>query len=199
VDGGYSQQDVLELARILTGWTVAGIAGPGAPRQLRSREEADGPLRFVFRELLHEPGPKTVLGVRYQEAGVTEGERAVRALCRHPSTARFVAAKLVTHFVSDEPPASAVDRVARAFRESEGDLRAVAEALVELPEAWRGAERKFRTPQDWITAVLRALDAPVAGDGLAPVLRQLRHPLWAPRRRKGSATRPGSGRTLTRC
>ena len=98
-----------------------------------------------------------MLGQRYGEAGVEEGERAIRALCRHPSTAQFVATKLVTHFVSDEPPAAAVDRVARVFRSSDGDLKAVARALVDEPEAWREDARKFRTPQDWFVAVLRAL------------------------------------------
>ena len=103
---------------------------------MAAQPQTDGRIGFAFMELLHEPGSKTVLGTRYAEAGVDEGERVIRALARHPSTARFIAAKLVTHFVSDEPPAPAVDRVARVFRDTEGDLRAVSAALIDLPEAW---------------------------------------------------------------
>jgi uncharacterized protein (DUF1800 family) len=199
VNGGYTQQDVQELAKILTGWTVAGFGGPGdramQPRNRRrpggrgaqgvERPDSDAPIRFVFQELLHEPGTKTLLKERYSEAAVNEGERAIRALCRHPSTARFVATKLVTHFVSDEPPAAAIDRVATAFRSSDGDLKAVARALVDEPEAWRENARKFRTPQDWFVAVLRASDGSDAAPNAPVVLRQLRQPLWSPAAPKG--------------
>jgi uncharacterized protein (DUF1800 family) len=204
VDGGYTQQDVQELAKILTGWTVGGLAraqqmrparpstrlGAGGRRPARGRAmaeqaDADGRIGFAFQELLHEPGAKTVLGVRYAEGGVGEGERAIRALVRHPSTARFLAAKLVRHFVSDEPPASAVDRIARVFRDTEGDLHAVSAALIELPEAWTENARKIRTPQDWLVAVLRAFDAREVSEASMPVLRQLRHPFWSPQAPKG--------------
>ena len=194
VDGGYTQQDVQELAKILTGWSVGGIAGRGAAPvvQRRGRGRAGqppaadtGPIGFAFQPPLHEPGAKTVLGVRYGEAGVEEGERAIRALCAHPSTARFVATKLVTHFVSDTPPPAAVDRLARVFRDTQGDLRAVSAALIDLPDAWSDEARKFRTPQDWIIAVMRAFDAPDVNVQLMPVLRQLRHPLWSPQAPKG--------------
>lgn len=167
VNGGYTQQDVLELARMLTGWST----------------ERD--LTFTFREIAHEPGAKTLMGVHYKEAGVKEGERAIRALCRHPSTAAFIATKLVTHFVADNPPASAVDRIKKAFIESDGDLRVVSAALIELPEAWSESSRKFRTPQDWVIAILRAFNAPETTDAVTIVLRQLRHPLWAPQAPKG--------------
>ena len=186
VDGGYTQQDVIELARILTGWTVAGIGGPAtAALRPRARAAASGPLRFAFQELLHEPGSKTLLGEEYREAGVAEGERALRSLCRHPSTARFIATKLATHFIADAPPPAAVERLRGVFQDSEGDLRAVADTLIELPEAWREDTRKFRTPQDWVVAMLRAFAAPAANEALAQALRQLRHPLWAPASPKG--------------
>ena len=194
VDGGYTQQDVQELAKILTGWTVGGLGrslpqpGPFGQRRrgaMGARAGADAPISFAFQELLHEPGSKTVLGVRYAEAGVEEGERVIRALVRHPSTARFLATKLVTHFVSDEPPASSVDRIARVFRDSDGDLRAVSAALIDLPEAWSDGARKFRTPQDWMVAVLRAFGAAEVSEAVMPLLRQLRHPLWSPQAPKG--------------
>ncbi|MGE5815373.1 MAG: DUF1800 domain-containing protein, partial [Acidobacteriota bacterium] len=175
VNGGYTQQDVRELAKVLTGWTIDGFTrrprerrgpfGRGAPKLWQIEEPTPGtPVQFSFRETLHEPGRKTVLGVSYSDKGVEEGERAIRALCRHPSTSTFVATKLVRHFVADDPPAGCVDRVARAFRSSGGDLKVVAVALIEAPESWNPDTRKFRTPQDWIVAVMRALNAQSVGD-----------------------------------
>jgi uncharacterized protein (DUF1800 family) len=185
VDGGYSQDDVIALARILTGWTIGGFPAPATPRRQRAEGAGSEPIQFLFRDELHEPGPKVLFGERYEETGVEEGERAIRALCRHPSTATFVAGKLVTHFVSDQPSASAVERVARTFRDSGGDLRATAKALIDLPESWSAEARKFRTPQDWLVAVLRAIGAREANDNVAQALRQLRHPLWSPGSPKG--------------
>lgn len=191
VNGGYTQQDVQELAKILTGWTVNGLARPAARPQAGRRgrgfsaPEPNDAIAFAFQAPLHEPGTKTLLGARYAEAGVAEGERAILALCRHASTARFVATKLVTHFVADTPPPAAVDHVAKVFRDTDGDLRAVAAALVDLPDAWADTARKFRTPQDWLVAALRALGAREAPDAVAAVLRQLRHPLWSPSAPRG--------------
>ena len=173
VNGGYAQQDVEELAKTLTGWTVTGLQDGGSA------------IGFAFQGVLHEPGARTVLGVRYPEGGLAQGERAIHDLCSHASTARFIAMKLVTHFVADDPPAAAVDRVARVFRSSDGDLRAVATALIDVQEAWSDETRKFRTPQDWLVAALRAFGAPEIGPMTVPVLRQLRHPLWAPQSPKG--------------
>ncbi|MEO5742884.1 MAG: DUF1800 family protein, partial [Vicinamibacterales bacterium] len=147
--------------------------------------DTDGRIGFAFQELLHEPGSKTVLGARYGEAGVEEGERVILALARHPSTARFLATKLVTHFVSDEPSAPAIDRIARVFRDTGGDLRAVSAALIDLPDAWSEEARKFRTPQDWLVAVLRGFNSQDVSETTMPVLRQLRHPLWSPQAPKG--------------
>ena len=173
VDGGYTQQDVEELAKILTGWTVTGLQDGGPT------------LGFAFQDALHEPGPRAVLGVRYTDAGAAQGERVIRDLCRHPSTSRFIATKLVAHFIADAPPAAAVARVAKIFRSSDGDLRAVAAALIDVQEAWSDETRKFRTPQDWLVAALRAFGAREVGQMTVPVLRQLRHPLWAPQSPKG--------------
>ena len=191
VNGGYTQQDVQELAKMLTGWTVGGLmrAGRRPPargrRQSSAADNRDSEFGFAFEELLHEPGAKTLLGVKYPESGVAEGERAIRDLCRHPSTARFVATKLVTHFIGDSPPEAAVDRIAKVFHSSEGDLRAVSAALIDLPEAWSERARKFRTPQDWLVAMLRAFNASEVSETVMPVLRQLRHPLWSPASPKG--------------
>ena len=193
VAGGYTQQDVQELAKILTGWTVGGFGRvPGQqmnPRRGRAamaaQPNADGRITFAFQDLLHEPGAKTVLGTRYAEAGVQEGQRVIRSLVRHPSTARFVATKLVTHFVSDAPPPATIDRIARTFLETQGDLRAVSTALIDLQDAWVDSARKFRSPQDWLVAVLRAFNAQDVSDATMPLLRQLRHPIWSPQAPKG--------------
>lgn len=176
VDGGYAQDDVIALARILTGWTITG-AGPGAER--------DAEIGFVFRAVVHEPGSKTVMGRRYSDAGVREGEAVIRDLCAHPSTARFVATKLVRHFVADDPPAAAVDRIASVFRSTDGDLRAVALALVALDAAWDPSTPKFRTPLDWLTAAYRALGTPEAPGQAGAILRQLGQPVWGPAAPKG--------------
>lgn len=176
VDGGYGQEDVEELARILTGWSVSG-SGP--------RSRPGEAMDFAFRPMTHEPGGKTVMGTRYGESGLREGEQVIRDLCNHPSTADFVARKLVAHFVADDPPPASVEAIAATFRESEGDLRAIAEALIDLDDAWRPEYRKFRTPQDWLVAVFRSFGADEAPERMGPMLRQLRHPLWAPAAPKG--------------
>ena len=175
VDGGYSQSDVTELARMFTGWTLSGF----------NQRDRGGAIEFNFAPNQHEPGTKTLLGVKYDQSGEQEGERAIRALCRHPSTAKFVARKLVQHFISDEPPAAAVERIAKVFAQSDGNLSEVTKALVQMPEAWTADTRKFRTPQDWLIAVLRAFSANDANVALLPALRQLRHPLWSPQAPKG--------------
>ncbi|NOT26219.1 MAG: DUF1800 domain-containing protein [Acidobacteria bacterium] len=175
VNGGYGQQDVEELAKILTGWTVTGL------------QDGAATFGFAFQNPLHEPGARSVLGARYSDGGVAQGEKVIRDLCRHPSTSRFVATKLVTHFVADDPPAPAIERVAQVFRNSEGDLRAVSTALVNLEEAWSPESKKFRTPQDWMVAALRALDVHEVGPMTVATMRQLRQPLWAPQAPKGFA------------
>ena len=175
VGGGYAQPDVEALARLLTGWTIGGV-GPGS--------QPDESLGYVFRRFLHEPGDKTVLGRRYG-TGERDGERAIRALCAHPSTARFVAEKLARHFIADDPPSSAVDRLARRFAETDGDLREVSLTLIDLDEPWAVEHRKLRTPQDWLVAVWRAVRAEEAPPNVAALTAQLRHPLWAPAAPKG--------------
>ena len=158
----------------------AGI-GQGRRAAVQSRAPA-----FEFVPEIHDPGTKTLLGVRYDRGGEAEGATAIRDLCHRPATARFLSRKLVQHFVSDEPPQAAVDQVAEVYARTNGDLRAVAGSLVNLESAWEPARRKFRAPQDWLVAALRALDVPPEATGrLVLVLRQLRQPLWAPAAPKG--------------
>jgi uncharacterized protein (DUF1800 family) len=140
---GYTQTDVTNFARILTGWSV----------------EADRePVGFVFRERAHEPGAWPVLG-RSFPAGERGGVEALAFLANHPSTHRFLATQLVCHFVADDPPPDAVRRIEGVLRDTGGDLGAASAALVSLPQAWQPLT-KLRDPQDYAVAVLRALDLP---------------------------------------
>ena len=143
--GGFSQTDVTEFARVLTGWRVshaAVIKGDSSSTE--------------FDPDWHEPGPKTVLGKRYAEG--PEALRQVLAdLARHPSTARFVCTRLARHFVADEPPPALVARLERAWRSSDGNLPAVARALVDSPEAWQPQAVKLKSPEEFLISTVRLL------------------------------------------
>lgn len=163
VDGGYTQTDVREFAKILTGWSVAG-------------GRVQSPDGFTFRKAAHEPGPKMLLGRRFTEAGVREGEDALDMLARHPSTARHVATKLVRHFAADVPPERLVKHLAQVFLDTDGDLRAVMGALVRAPEVWAAPLPKVKTPNEFVVSVLRATgyrDAPKKLIGALRLLGQL--------------------------
>jgi uncharacterized protein (DUF1800 family) len=149
VNGGYSQADVTSFAQVITGWSIGGGKG---------RLAGGEPGRFYFRDNLHQPGPKAVLGKTYTEQGVRQGEAVLADLSRRPETARFIATKLVRHFIADDPPPAAVGRVARVFLKSGGDLPQVYAALIESPEAWDTDARKFKTPEDFVFSTLRALN-----------------------------------------
>ena len=179
VDGGYTQNDVLEVARTLTGWT-AGSADGRSPPGSESTQVVMRGVVFQFVPNRHEPGTRTVLGRRYAQNGVEQGEAVIRDLCAHPSTARFIATKLVRHFVADDPPARAVEAVSAEFTRSGGDLARVARALIALPEAWDEQNVKLRAPQDWLIAALRALEAPETPPAVVRALAGLRQPMWAP-------------------
>lgn len=146
VDGGYTQQDVIDVARALTGWTFQPRDGSG----------------FTFRPQLHDAGAKTVLGHRLSAGrGIEDGEQVLDIVARHPATARFIARKLAVRFVSDTPPAALVERVAARFRATDGDIRETLRALFESPEFWsRPAYRaKVKTPFEVVASALRAVNA----------------------------------------
>ena len=169
-DAGYTQADVTSLARVITGWTFAGREG-------RMGE----PGTFVFNANMHEPGDQMVVGHAYLGGGFGQGEAALNDIARHPATAHHIATKLVRHFVADDPPAAAVDRIATVFRTHDGDLRAVAMALVDLPEAWTDPRAKLRNPYDFLVAAARLLGNPLTDPGpLLGGLRTLGMPLWEP-------------------
>ena len=145
VDGGYTQADVRELARVLTGWTVA-------------PQTSDG-FRFAPRN--HDTGSKTVLGHRYPDGlfgrGEAEGEQAIRMLARQPQTAQRLSLRLAQFFVADRPPQSLVQRLAQDFLDSQGDIKAWMQALLQSPEFWDPANRLFKTPMDFACSALTAL------------------------------------------
>jgi uncharacterized protein (DUF1800 family) len=148
VDGGYTQADVREVARVFTGWT------------LESRRE---PL-FRFRESLHDPGDKRVLGERVRGSGADEGEQLLRRLAQHPATARHLAHKLVARFVDDHPPSGLVARAAERFLETGGEIREVLALILMSPEFADPAHRKLKTPLRFATSALRATGGATDGD-----------------------------------
>ena len=151
VDGGYAQDDVTTFAKVITGWSIGGQGDNG--------RFADGePGTFEFREIIHEPGAQTLLGNRYPQAGVDQGEAVLRDLAVHPSTARFLATKLARHFVADEPPAGLIDALASTYLETGGELSAVYETLVQSDEAWRKLHSKYKTPHDFVISTFRAFN-----------------------------------------
>jgi uncharacterized protein (DUF1800 family) len=172
VDGGYTQTDVTLFSEVLTGWSIAGPDGWRTGAQ---------PGTFLFRAAMHEPGAKVVLGKRYPDSGYDQGVAVLHDLASRPATARFIATKLARHFIADDPPAPAVERMAAAFAASGGDLPTVYRALIASPEAWEHPAAKFKTPSDFIVSSFRGLQLPVSADK-APIslFQLLGQRIWAP-------------------
>jgi uncharacterized protein (DUF1800 family) len=166
---GYTQQDVTEFARALTGWSIA--AGADA---------ADASV-FRFRPVVHEPGARTVVGRTYAQAGEAQARAILHDLATAPATARHVATKLARHFVADDPPPALVQRLADTFQRTNGELPAVYQALVTAPEAWQAGAAKFKSPWDWGVSALRALGREdIAPPQAARLMQQLGQPVWRP-------------------
>ena len=167
VDGGYTQQDVREVARCFTGW---GIRKPNE----------DG--SFEFHPAAHDRGSKRVLGVEIPAGGgMEDGERVLDLLASHPSTARFISRKLAQRFVMDSPPPELVERVAQVFLKSGGDLTATYRALFQSPEFWSDAARasKVKTPLEFTVSAVRALGGTTAGDvPMVQALTRMGQPLY---------------------
>jgi uncharacterized protein (DUF1800 family) len=170
VNGGYTQSDVASLARIITGWTYAGPVGVLAP-----------PGTFMFIPQWHEPGPQQLLGQTFDQPGVGQGEAALAMLAKHPSTATFLATKMVRHFLADDPPPALVAKLAETFRRTEGDLGAVSRELVASDEAWTLPLGKMRTPFDFLVATVRLMGRlPEQPQRILGALNQLGQPFWSP-------------------
>lgn len=142
VDGGYTQTDVRELAKILTGWSLDRQNGT-----------------FMFRPAAHEPGVRTVLGKSFADNGEEQGIAALRFVSMQPATARHIATKLARHFIADNPPAGAVSALANTFLRSDGDLSAVTRTLIALDEAWHPDPRKYKSPYEHVISSFRAVGA----------------------------------------
>ncbi|MDO8902891.1 MAG: DUF1800 domain-containing protein [Phenylobacterium sp.] len=170
VDGGYTQADVIEFARALTGLTFRGFNSP---------TEQVG--ETYFRQIAHEPGPRTVMGVRYEVQGEDQAMAILRDLARRPQTARFISHKIARHFVADTPPPALVARLEKAWLGSDGALDQVALALIEAPEAWAPAPTKFKTPYEFMISSWRAAGAAPRTPGDLSMLTAMgQRPFYAP-------------------
>ncbi len=187
VDGGYTQRDVTELARILTGWSIGRPRGIGGQveRAVRGRRKMQGaeeePGRFLFRERAHDVGEKTLLGTRFPAGGgIGEGERAIATLARHPATARHIAYKLCQRLVADEPPQELVERVAKRFLATGGDLRDTVRVIVESPEFFdpQYYRAKIKSPFEYVVSALRAVGGATDGKAIAKEIADMGQPLY---------------------
>ena len=169
---GYTQADVTEFARALTGWSVAGLG---------AASDDAVPIAFQYRANFHEPGTRTIVGRGYDQPGEDQARAVLLDLAASPATARHVATKLARHFVADGPPPALVDRLTATYLSSGGDLPAVYRTLVTAPEAWAQPLPKFKNPWDWSVSALRGLGRRDLGhiDG-APMLTQLGQTIWKP-------------------
>ena len=176
---GYTQTDVTAFAKALTGLTVAGL-GRGAGQRLMPADARPGETLFIGP--LHEPGPQTILGRRYDDSGAKQAEAVLRDLAVHPATARHIAAKLARHFTGDKPPPALVDRLSADFLKTDGDLSSLYRTLVASPEPWTDSPAMFKSPWDWTVSMLRALKAPALGErqNIAAMFTQLGQPVWRP-------------------
>ncbi|HVQ43164.1 MAG TPA: DUF1800 domain-containing protein [Vicinamibacterales bacterium] len=166
VDSGYTQQDVIEAAKILTGWTI-------------DRPQQGG--GYVFRPQMHEGGSKTVLGQKFKEDGEKEGERLLDMLAMHPATAKHISFKLAQRFVADEPPQALVDRAAKRFLDTKGDLREVTRTIITSPEFFDAKYRsaKVKTPLEFVISAARATNAHIMNaQPMVQALRELGMPLY---------------------
>jgi uncharacterized protein (DUF1800 family) len=154
VDGGYTQQDVQEVAKAFTGWTVEVGSDVGFGRDVGD---------FRFDPLLHVEGDKTVLGQTVTSGGIDEGMQILRMLARHPSTAHFVSTKLVRRFVADEPPAEIVEAAAKRFLETDGEIREVLRAIFSHPDffAPEHYRAKLKKPIELVVSAARAVNADI--------------------------------------
>lgn len=160
VNGGYTQKDVTEVARVLTGWTLK------QPRQ------GGG---FEFEERMHEPGDKHVLGHRIKSGGEKEGREVLHILAHHPATAKFISTKLAVRFVSDDPPPALIDRMTQAYLKKDGDIREVLKVMFHSPEFWatESYRAKVKTPLEFVVSAVRTSGAEVS-DAM-PLARQLQN------------------------
>ena len=171
LEAGYSQADVTEFARAMTGWSIAG------PRESPDREG-----RFFFRPAAHQPGVREIMGRRYADGGQEQARAVIKTLAASPHTAHHLATKIAQHFVADDPPPTLVDKLAGAYLASDGQLGLVAQTLIKAPETWAPAAMKFKTPYEFLVSSWRATGVePQEISTIAPVLTAMgQKPFSAP-------------------
>jgi uncharacterized protein (DUF1800 family) len=177
VNGGYTQKDVTEVARVFTGWTL---------------EEPRKGGTFTFNERMHEPGEKHVLGHRIKQHGEEEGKQVIELLARNPATAHFVCSKLAQRFVSDDPPAPLVERMQQTFLRKDGDIREVLRTMFKSPEFWSADDyrAKVKTPLEFVASSIRASGADVEdATPLVQALNRMGMPLYGAQPPTGYSTR----------
>jgi uncharacterized protein (DUF1800 family) len=170
VGSGYSQADVTQLAQILTGWTIVGRDG-----------KLGEPGAFAFNANAHQPGRALLLGRVYAQDGLAQGEAALADIARQGAVGAHIARKFARHFVADDPDPALVARLAEAFRDSEGDLGVLAQALISDDSAWSAPATKIRNPWEVVVAAERAFKRPAGDPGPAlNAMNLLGMPLWQP-------------------
>jgi uncharacterized protein (DUF1800 family) len=170
VRSGYTQADVTSFANVLTGWTWI------------NPDQPDRGGEFIYNKRLHEPGEQTVLGKTYPDTGMAQGRAVLADLARSPATAQHIAQKLAVHFVADNPPSTLVAKLAKSFRDSDGDLKEVAKTLVSADESWTPQRQKLKSPAEWIAGALRLTGAQDTIP-IGPIMNAqaaLGAPLWRP-------------------
>jgi len=144
VDGGYSQSDVIELAKAISGWSVKNA----------KKERGTG---FIFRSYGHEPGPRMLLGKKYLQQGVKQGQQMLRDLAMHPKTANYVCAKIAHHFVSENPSPSLINKMQKTWLNNQGNIKQVMITMFNAEEAWLDGPQKYKSPRDFIISAYRAI------------------------------------------
>jgi uncharacterized protein (DUF1800 family) len=181
VRSGYNQDDVISFANVLTGWTIIPQAG----------DPVHG-AEFIFNPRMHEPGAKRVLGKFYPDSGVEQGRAVLADLARHPATATHVATKLARYFSADDPPPSLVGRLDKTFRDTEGDLKEMAKALVMSEECWSPTQQKLKRPCEWVVSMARATGLRSNTERFARGQALMGEPLWRPSAPQGFADNEGA-------
>jgi uncharacterized protein (DUF1800 family) len=170
----YTQADVTDFAKVLTGWTI-----------LPTASNPDHGGEFVYINRAHEPGPETVAGKLYDDTGSEQGRAVLADLARHPATARHIATKIACHFIADDPPPALVERLTQRFLDTDGDLKEIAKTLIVSPEAWTPEQAKIKRPAEWIVAALRATGEKAEIGRIVQAQNLLGEPLWRPPAPKG--------------
>jgi len=178
---GYSQDDVVSFAKVLTGWTI-----------ISANDNPEHGAEFIFNRRLHEPGPQRVMDRTYADTGVEQGRAVLKELARHPATATHVATKLARHFVADEPSPALVERLDKIFRDTDGDLKEIAKGLIAAPEAWTPVQSKLKRPSEWVLAMVRATGLRGDPERFARGQALLGEPMWRPPSPKGFADDEGA-------